>query len=693
MIDWKLLKSKNYDFEIIGKRKKTCNDIFTFDIETTSILLLNNKILPAIDYKDLSKQQQEQCEFQSYMYIWQFSINRDVYYGRTWEEFIEFLNILDEKCPYKKIVFVHNLSYEFQFIRYFLNFEKVMAREKRHVMKATLKDYNIELRCTLMMSNVSLEKLSDTYKLPTEKLIGNLDYSKIRNSKTILTEKELSYCENDCLVVYDYIRMEKEKYIEIKKIPMTYTGHVRKEFKDLISHDWSYKNKLYKAINTDGHVYNLMVQAFQGGFTHSNWFYTDKIIENVDSFDFTSSYPYVMVSEKYPSKEFLKCSVKNSKDLLPSFAYILVVKFKNIKSKLYNNFISFSKCRNIKNGRYDNGRVVSADELEMTLTDIDFKLLLESYSGTYQILESYFSLYKYLPMQYINFILDKYVEKTKLKNVEGSEVNYALAKNSFNSLYGMTVTNTIRDEIIYDNNIWDSRELNNLEIIMKLQEEKNKSFLSFAYGVWVTAYARRNLLENIIKLDNYLVYADTDSLKLKQGYDVNIINSYNDLVIEKLKNVSKKLKIPFEKFSPEDIKGNKHTLGLFEKEFTSKTNKNYTYKEFITQGAKKYAYRDFDDKLHITVSGVPKKGSVALKNDLHNFKNDLIFKYEDTGKNILIYNDEQKTVEVIDYQGKAEIVSQKTGACLVPTTYVLSKSLEYANFLEDESSKRAVYKE
>ena len=78
---------------------------------------------------------------------------------------------------------------------------------------------------------------------------------------------------------------------------------------------------------------------------------------------------------------------------------------------------------------------------------------------------------------------------------------------------------------------------------------------------------------------------------------------------------------------------------------------------------------------------------------MHNFKNDLIFKYEDTGKNILIYNDEQKSVEVVDYQGKAEIVSQKTGACLVPTTYVLSKSLEYANFLEDESSKRSVYKE
>ena len=115
---------------------------------------------------------------------------------------------------------------------------------------------------------------------------------------------------------------------------------------------------------------------------------------------------------------FKKCNIKRAENMLSRFAYILVVKFRNIKSKYYNNFISFSKCRSIKNGRYDNGRVVSADELTITLTDIDFKIILESYSGTYEILESYSSLYKYLPKTFIDFILEKYVVKTKLKNVE-----------------------------------------------------------------------------------------------------------------------------------------------------------------------------------------------------------------------------------------------------------------------------------
>lgn len=80
-----------------------------------------------------------------------------------------------------------------------------------------------------------------------------------------------------------------------------------------------------------------------------------------------------------------------------------------------------------------------------------------------------------------------------------------------------------------------------------------------------------------------MIYADTDSIKLTKGYDKNIIKNYNDRVIEKLKKVSSDLSIPFSKFAPEDIKGHKHCLGLFEKEETSKTNKEYTYKEFKTE--------------------------------------------------------------------------------------------------------------
>lgn len=689
MLCWKDFKDYNFKIE-----KKVCQDIFTFDIETTSVLKLDESFLSASIYQNLDKEKQDRCEFFAFPYIWQFGINENIYYGRTFEELKNFLEIIDNKTKRKrKIIFVHNLSFEFQFLISYFNFTDVLARKSRHVMKCNMIDYNFEFRCSYMMSNVALKILANTYKLPVKKLVGDLDYTLIRHSKTYLSENELKYCENDCLVVFYYIKLELERYKKVDKIPITYTGHVRRELMSITMKDFYYRSKVKNTINVDGHIYNLLIQAFQGGFTHANWFYTSKILQNVDSYDFTSSYPFVLISEKYPMSEFKKCKIKKLSDLVSKFAYILVVKFKNIKSKFYNDFISFSKCRNIIKGVYDNGRVVSAESLEMTLTDVDFKLILKSYTGTYEILESYFSIYKYLPKKYMNFILEKYVEKTKLKNVEGMEVNYMLSKNSFNSLYGMTVTNNIKDEAIFENNEWHTRKLENEEIIEKLREEKNKGFLSFSWGVWCTAYARRNLIENIIKLDEYMIYADTDSIKLIQGYDKQIIEDYNLSVINKLKNVSKVLNIPFSKYSPKDIKGNEHTLGLFEKENTSKNFKKFTYKEFITEGAKKYAYRTMENEVKITVAGVPKIGAKALKNDLRNFKDNLIFKSEDTGKNMLMYNDFQEDFEITDYLGEKDFIHQKTSASIIPATYELNKSYEYAEFLDDNSEARAIFKE
>lgn len=470
------------NLQIEGKRKKICNNIFTFDIETSNILKVNDKLIEGSKYLELSKDEKENCEFLSYMYIWQFSIDDEVYFGRTWKDFKKFLDKLEEIVPETKIVFVHNLSFEFQFLRCKFNFHDVFARTSRHVMKASLDDYNIDFRCTLMMSNCSLKKLGEDYLLENQKLTGDLDYSKIRNSKTILTEKELKYCEYDCLVVYNYIQFELKTYERVDKIPITQTGHVRRELRKLTEKNYQYKNQVYKAINVDPHIYNLLIQAFSGGYTHANWIYVNEIIKNVDSYDFTSSYPYVMISERYPSKEFKKCSLQKAEDMISRFAYLLVVKFTNLKSKFYNHILSMSKCRNIRGAKYDNGRIIEAQELEITITDIDFKLILQAYKCNYEILESYYSLYSYLPQTYYNFVLDKYEKKTQLKNVEGKEEEYAREKANFNSIYGMSVTNTIRDEVIYNNDSgWSEHELSNIEILLKLQDEKSKSFLSFAY--------------------------------------------------------------------------------------------------------------------------------------------------------------------------------------------------------------------
>ena len=133
---------KDYEYhnpKVLGrKNNKIDNNIYTFDIETTSYLRLNGKIYRASEYENFNKHDRENIECYSIMYIWMFSINDTVYYGRTWEELKEFLFELNNNIPVKKIVFIHNLSYEFQFLRSVFNFDLVFARTKRKVMNACM---------------------------------------------------------------------------------------------------------------------------------------------------------------------------------------------------------------------------------------------------------------------------------------------------------------------------------------------------------------------------------------------------------------------------------------------------------------------------------------------------------------------------------------------------------------------------
>ena len=186
--------------------------------------------------------------------------------------------------------------------------------------------------------------------------------------------------------------------------------------------------------------------------------------------------------------------------------------------------------------------IIKADEIIISLTDIDFKFIYDThYIDSYEIIESYYSLYKYLPKKLINFILDKYVAKTSLKNVKGKEDEYQRIKGMFNAIYGMSVTNNIRDDVIFDNDKkeWSEVEIDNDKIIELLSSEKKKSFLSFSYGVWVTAHARNNLLRRVIDLDEYVIYCDTDSIKLRSGYNKDIF--YIQKNVQKKENVEKQL--------------------------------------------------------------------------------------------------------------------------------------------------------
>lgn len=693
-----------------NKGEKVLNVPVAFDIETTSFYRdIDGNTYSYERYSKLGGKatKMEKC---STMYVWQFGINGYCIMGRTWDEFVMMmkqvsllLNLCDKR---KMVVYVHNLSYEFQFIRSLFEWDKVFSIDLRKPIYARTKDF-IEFRCSYLLSGYSLFKLGEQlHHYECKKLVGDLDYSMMRHTGTPLTKQEIGYCINDIKVVMCYIQELIEQYGAITRLPVTKTGFVRKYCRALclrtIGDDgkkkpnWKYIDTIKNLRITGMDEFSMLQRAFSGGFTHANAKYTDMVISDVDSYDFTSSYPYVMVSEKFPMSTGVKIPVKSWKqfDFLTSkYCCVFDIEFTDIFATSENeNPISVSKCVVHENAVENNGRVVCASKLVMTITEIDYKVFSQFYKWkNARIGEMWCYRKDYLPTEFINAILGLYEKKTTLKGVKGKEVEYLNSKEMLNSCYGMCVTNPLRDEIIYEENEWDIQDLNSekqLEMLQVYNDSKNR-FLFYPWGIYVTAYARRNLFTGISECDDDYIYSDTDSVKIKNGdAHKEYFKQYNNLVGHKLRTACKHHGIPFEKIEPKTIKGINKPLGVWDYEGR--------YRRFKTLGAKRYMVEEenalcvngVNYNFSLTCSGVNKKCAIpymvetfGVDGVFDGFTNYLDIPPTATGKNIHTYIDYEQTGTLTDYRGVTGTYDTPTGVHLEPTGYTLSLSVMYINYL------------
>lgn len=138
---------------------------------------------------------------QAVMYIWQWCFNDTVVMGRTWEEFKDLQARIIKALPdnYWLVVYVHNLSFEFQFLKgiYTFSEDEVFAIASRKVIKADMYG-RFEFRCSYKLTNMSLGQFTSRMKVEHVKLSGDeFDYTKVRYWFTELDPEELQYCIND----------------------------------------------------------------------------------------------------------------------------------------------------------------------------------------------------------------------------------------------------------------------------------------------------------------------------------------------------------------------------------------------------------------------------------------------------------------------------------------------------------------
>jgi hypothetical protein len=647
-----------------------------FDIETTSLIQNDEK--------------------KAFMYIWMLGLNGYCIIGREWDELIWCLDKISEYLALSENVFlpiyVHNLSYEFQFIKDRFEWIKVFALDKRKVNYCRAKN-GIEFRCSYQLSGTNLETVGrNLQKYKVKKLSGNLDYKKIRHSKTPLTEKEMAYCIHDVLVVMAYIQECIEHENGLNNIPMTKTGYVRRYVKRRCMGTSKHRNEKYrniiKTLKLEPNEYLQLRRAFQGGFTHANAMHSGVTVHDVDSFDFTSSYPAVMLSEQFPMSQSELIEIHSKEEFernIQLYCCLFDARFVNIRSKeLFEDYISRSHCSNITGETLNNGRVVEADELTTTITEQDFIIIKRMYKWDSMYISN-FRRYKkeYLPKEFVDAILTLYEDKTQLKDVEGKEVEYMQAKANLNSLYGMTVTDIVRDEIFYSNHEWVS-ESPDLEKAIDKYNKSRSRFLFYPWGVWVTAYARVNLWTGIIAASNDYVYSDTDSLKMLHGEKhMKYIEMYNKMITRKIGNVMRHYDFPINRTKPKTIEGKEKPIGVWDYEGH--------YINFKTLGAKRYIWLDSKKRMQMTVAGLSKK--IGLKylqfiddsegTIFDRFNNNMYIPKGFTGKMLHTYIDNPTSGIVTDYLGNVSTFDELSSIYMEDADYTLSIGAQYAQFLLD----------
>lgn len=680
------------------------NTVCAFDIETSSIYR-DTETQNTYTYNQISllnKKLREKLEKIAIMYIWQFGINGYCFVGRTWTEFLQLLSKIENffKLDDKKriIIYVHNLSYEFQFLRNWFIWNKVFAIDERKPIYAITG--GVEFRCSYILSGYNLDTLAKNLINHKIDKLKSLDYTLTRHTQTPLSETEIQYCLNDIKIVMFYISEYIEKVGNITNIPLTKTAAVRIYTRKNCffienNKNWSYINHIKNLQINDLDELNTLQRAFCGGFTHANANYVNKIEKNVASYDFTSSYPAVMIAEKYPSTKGEKIQVKNNKEfleLIQRFCCVFDIEFNNIfASVTYENYISTSKCFVKENYSENNGRLICAKRICLTITEIDFKIIEKLYKyENYRIGTMYIYRRSYLPTEFVTSILKLYKDKTELKGIDGKENEYLNSKEMLNSCYGMCVTNPLHENYIYDNENWDKEILtdnekqNNLD---KYNKSKNR-FLFYLWGVYVTAYARKNLFTAIFELKNDYIYSDTDSVKF-----VNLDNhseyfaEYNKYIEYKLKTACNYHKIDFNLCAPKNKQGKVKMLGVWDFEGV--------YRRFKTLGAKRYMVEcenalTVDGKSYdfsLTVSGVNKKNAIPYLLDTYkdkifeNFTNYLRIPPGHTGKNIHTYIDYETSGTVTDYNGNTAKFYEKSGVHLENTEYTLNLSAQFLKYL------------
>ena len=556
-----------------------------------------------------------------------FGLNMITLYGHNPKDLAECLQRIRENIEADTMpVYVHNLAYDWQFMRQFL-FERFDTPDKQLNVKSHTPLFihfsnGIMLKDSYLLSQKSLEKWANDLDVLHKKAVGKWNYDNIRTQQDEFTPDELKYIENDTLALCECIDKTLEVlHKSIATIPYTATGIPRNDIIALARENNG--KELFLKLVSDYNLYiSHMENCFHGGYTHGNRFFIEVTIDEIVScLDFTSSYPFVMLTRKYPMGNFLPIAdvtpdhiIRNMDDF--AFMFRLTLINVRLKDRAYPMPpLQYSKCTKCVDELLDNGRILRAGMIDIYLTEIDFQIIYDRYDfDLIKINDCYFCKKDYLPRWFTDYIYQLFKDKCTLKGKDPQ--NYMISKGKLNSCFGMCVQKPISEEIEEDYQTGEYNIADDFDPEYEYNKyvKNYRKVLPYQWGIWVTSYA----FENLFKLGGMAkewIYTDTDSV-YSIGWNEEAVNAYNDNCLQQLQANG---------YGAVEYNGKSYILGqaVLDGEYT----------EFRILGAKRYCGRSKEDgKLHITVAGVPKRGAECLNDNINNFTKGFCFSGKQTGK-------------------------------------------------------------
>lgn len=432
--------------------------------------------------------------------------------GNDLDGFMAFLENKNTVC------YFHNLKFDGEFILWWLfkHGYKYSEKLKDRTFRCLITDdglfYSIEVVFKKLKNKTykkvifydSLKKLpfkvaviAKAFELPMSK--GEIDYKKPRPKGYELTPEEIDYIIRDCKIVAQALKIQFEQGLT----KMTNASDAMGGYKSVIGKSSFEKWFPVLPVSLDADLR----RAYKGGFVYLKPEHRNRRGLAGITLDVNSLYPSVMYysmlpygypvffegepapDERYPLYiVHMKCCFELKPGHLPT------VQLKNNRRFIETEYLTTSR---VQMGQHEDDEPV-----ELWLTSVDHKLLLDHYDVTDV---EYINGFKFkgavgMFKDYIDYWM--HIKETTTGALR------QLAKLMLNSLYGKFATNPkARKKLPYLDPEDDVTRYNYDDY-----EERDPVYT--AMGAFITAYAREKTIRSGQAVYDRFIYADTDSLHL-----------------------------------------------------------------------------------------------------------------------------------------------------------------------------------